>query len=127
VPAPDRLALLRIVATPAALDSYQWSKGAIVMRVAPDEILAISSASSVRSGDPHAIELAESGFAGIWLEAAEANEFLSRWCEWELPAQRPAFAQGAVAGLPVKLWFEQDRVLILVPAPYAAELAERMS
>ena len=38
----------------------------------------------------------------------------------------PAFAQGAVADIPVKLWFEDDEVLIITPAPLAADLAERL-
>jgi hypothetical protein len=32
-----------------------------------------------------------------------------------------------VAGLPVKLWFEAERVLFVVAAPYATDLAERMA
>jgi hypothetical protein len=30
-----------------------------------------------------------------------------------------------VAGLPLKLWFESERVLVLVAGPFAHELAER--
>jgi hypothetical protein len=43
-----------------------------------------------------------------------------------VPNGRPAFAQGAVAGIPTKLWLEDDQVLFIVPAPYAADFAERM-
>ncbi|MEZ4726271.1 MAG: hypothetical protein R3E79_03955 [Caldilineaceae bacterium] len=53
-------------------------------------------------------------------------DFLERTCEWEPPHTRPAFAQGMVAGLPVKLWFEPERVLFVIAAPYAADLAERI-
>jgi len=42
-----------------------------------------------------------------------ALDFLERSCEWELPRARPAFAQGMVAGLPLKLWFEPERVLLI--------------
>jgi hypothetical protein len=54
-------------------------------------------------------------------------DFLTRECEWELPRDRPAFAQGAVAGLAMKLWFEHGRVLFVVPAPFAHELEERLN
>ena len=37
---PERVQLIRIVATPAALDSVEWPNGTIVLRVAPDEVLA---------------------------------------------------------------------------------------
>ena len=76
--------------------------------------------------DPHAIIVPEAGFAGAWLPIDEAMAFLSRECEWELPHERPTFAQGAVAGLAMKLWFEHDRVLIIVPAPFAHELEDRL-
>lgn len=125
--APERLPLMHVVASPAALSAAEWPDGAIVLRIAPDEVLAMSSGSPSLADDPHAIELRDSAFSGLWLEAAEAEELLARFCEWELPADRPAFAQGALAGLPVKLWLERDRVLILVPAAYADDLAERLS
>jgi len=32
-----------------------------------------------------------------------------------------------VAGVPTKLWLEPERVLFLVPTPYAADFEERMS
>jgi hypothetical protein len=103
---------------------------AIFMRLAADELLIIGEAPEVAKvvviDDPHAIITNETGFAGVWWSAGEALEFLSRACEWELPKARPAFAQGMVAGLPVKLWLESDRVLFVTAAPFAADLAERI-
>jgi hypothetical protein len=116
--------LIHAVALPAVLEAVGWN-GAIVMRVAPDEVLAIAT-EFPELRDPHAIVEFDDGYAGIWLSEAEAQDFLSRSCEWAPPTERPAFAQGAVAGLPAKLWFEQKRVLILVPAPYAMDLEERL-
>ena len=46
---------------------------------------------------------------------------------WALPTERPAFAQGAVAEIPVKLWFEEASVRFVVPAAYAADLGEQMT
>jgi hypothetical protein len=76
--------------------------------------------------DPHAIIAPEGSFMGMWLPLAEALEYLERACAWELPTARPAFAQGAVANIPLKLWFEHDRVLFIVQSPFAADFEERM-
>ena len=46
--------------------------------------------------------------------------------EWHLPVDRPAFAQGRVAGVPAKLWLETDRVLLVTATAHADELAERL-
>lgn len=122
----NRIVGTRIVATPAALDSAQWPGEALVFRLAPDDVFVTAPVTAAAIADAHAIVSAEGGFAGIWLPTAEALDFLERTCEWELPHTRPAFAQGMVAGLAVKLWLEEDRVLFVVPAPFATELAERM-
>ncbi|MFZ4629827.1 MAG: hypothetical protein ACOYNR_15990 [Blastocatellia bacterium] len=126
----ERLEGTRIVARPAALDALGTAQGCIWMRLAADELLIIGEplekAERVLINDPHAIVLRETGFAGIWQPAEAALAFLACACEWELPKTRPAFAQGMVAGLPVKLWLESDRVLFVTAAPYAADLEERM-
>lgn len=117
----------RIVATPAALDEAVWPPDALALRIAPDEVFVTAGGpTSDMLDDPHVIVAPDAGFAGAWIAADEALDFLERSCEWELPRGRPAFAQGAVAGLPVKLWFEENRVLFLVPAAYAPDLEERM-
>ncbi|MBA3357269.1 MAG: hypothetical protein H0U18_15285 [Pyrinomonadaceae bacterium] len=117
----------RIVATPAALDTAVWPQDALALRLAPDEVFVTPAITADIVDDQHAIVAPDAGFAGAWIVPDEALEFLQRSCEWELPLERPAFAQGAVAGLPVKLWLEDDRVLFLVPAPYATDLEERMA
>ena len=127
----ERIEATRIVAAPAALDALAWPQDAppetLILRIAPDEMLITTTLTADVVDDPHAILATDAGFAGVWVAIGEALDFLGRSCEWELPRERPAFAQGAVAGLPVKLWFEEDRVLFLVPAPYATDLEERMS
>ena len=126
----ERLCGRRIVARPAALDRLSDLRDCILMRLAADELLIIGDAPEVAervfSDDPHAIVVDETGFAGVWRTAEAALEFLAQTCEWEVPKARPAFAQGMVAGLPVKLWLESDRVLFVTAAPFAADLAERM-
>jgi hypothetical protein len=122
----ERISITRVVATPSALDGIAWATGAIGMRIAPDEVLVVSGPVPNLGGDPHAIVEPDTGFCAMWLPMAEAREWLVRACEWELPSHSPAFAQGSVAGLPVKLWFEAERVLFLVPAPYAHDFEERL-
>ena len=117
----------RIVATPTALDSARWPDDALTLRLAADEIFVTTTVTADRIDDPHAIVAPDGGFAGLWLSTPEALDFLERTCEWELPHARPAFAQGMVAGLPVKLWLEEEKILFVVAAPYADELAERMA
>lgn len=127
MPGLERIRTTRIAANPAALDAARWPVGALVLRIAPDEVLVAGNAPLEFPGDAHAIVEQDEGFAAVWVPAGQALHFLERACEWELPQARPAFAQGAVAGLPMKLWFEADRILFLVPAPYATDLEERMA
>lgn len=125
MPVFERVHTTRIVATPAALDAARWPAGHIALRTAADEVLITPPLAEPKVADEHAIVLADSSFFGGWIEAALALTVLERECEWELPRARPAFAQGMVAGLPLKLWFESERVLVLVAGPFAHELAER--
>lgn len=122
----NRIGGTRIVATPTALDAAHWPSDALVLRLAADEVFVTAPVAADTIADPHAIVAPDGGFASVWLPTAEALDFLERACEWELPHDRPAFAQGMVAGLAVKLWLEEERVLFVVPAPFAMELAERM-
>jgi hypothetical protein len=100
-----------------------------VFRVAPDEAFIYSEAGELRLpklSDEHAIITQDSSLAGIWLNQKEAHTFLEHECLWELPKTRPAFAQGTIAHLPAKLYFEQERVLVITSAVYALDLAKRL-
>lgn len=113
-----------------------WPDEAIVLRTAGDEAVVLlgqrlaagqsGGIGSFQIGDEHAITATDTSLYGVWVEHADALAILERECEWELPALRPAFAQGAVAGLPMKLWFEADRVLFVVAAPFATDFADRI-
>ena len=120
-----QISATRIVASPAALDKLAWPADALVLRVAADEVLVTPTVDGLSLDDPHAIIVPEGAFAAGWVAAEEALAFLERACEWELPGQRPAFAQGSVAGVPVKLWLETERVLFVVPSPYVHDFEER--
>jgi hypothetical protein len=123
----ERIEGCRVVASPAALDAARWPPGALSWRLAPDEVFVTAVVSAETVNDPHAIVEPDDGFMGVWVDAGRALDFLERSCPWELPDQRPAWAQGSVAGLPVKLWLDHDRVMFVVPAPYAHDLEERLS
>ncbi len=117
----------RVVAAPAAIDRVRWvplGDGAVTLiRIAPDEILAVDAAEPVVD-DPYAIVERETGFVGSWdwtLEDLRAH------ADWSLPSERPASAQGAIAGVPAKVRIEADgRVLVVTAAGYAPVLSERL-
>ncbi len=121
----QRMPATRIVAIPAALDATNWPVTALVLRTAADEVSIMPPPAELKLADPHAIVAAEGSLAGAWVPANTALAFLERACEWEVPPARPAFAQGTVAGVPTKLWLEQERVLFVIPAPYIEDFQER--
>ena len=99
-----------------------WPAGALAFRTAPDEVLVTATPDFEVAGDPHAIVERETAFSYVWLDEATAKRFLDRECEWRRPDASPALAQGEVAGIPAKLWFEAGRTLVLTPAPFAGRL-----
>ena len=133
MPALERFAGTRIVALPDAIDAAAWPKGALVFRLAPDEVLVTAVVNAAAVDDPHAIVEPETGFWSVSLDHLAAIDFLERECDWELPPmgqwgnpELPMFAQGIVAGLPMKVWFEHTRVLFIVASSFAADLMERL-
>jgi hypothetical protein len=125
VPGPELLKGRRLVAATAALDGAVWPAGALALRLAPDEVLLVGKG-DLSIDDPHAVIEADSSFSAIELSPAEARSLLQRHCDWELPTAVPSLSQGLVAALAVKVWFDQERVLLIVPTPYAHELEERL-
>src|SRR5687767_14712894 len=137
VPALERFTGTRVVALPRAIDAAVWPEGTLAFRLAPDEVLVIPAVNVTAVDDPHAIVELETGFSAVWVDHGAAIDLLERECDWELPqgmrqwgndpgANRAVFAQGLVAGLPVKVWFERERVLFIVASPLAADLTERL-
>ncbi len=114
-----------------------------VLRFAPDDAFAIGAV-TVDLEDEHAIVELEAGFVAARLPL----DVVARHVDWALPTERPAFAQGSVAAVPAKLWIEargggpggpdrwegqhgpddrhDEEVLLLTPAAYAHDLAERL-
>jgi hypothetical protein len=122
VPALEGRPGLRVVADPAALDAAHWAgHEVLVLRLAPDEALGLG-ATGVEVDDPHAIVEVEAGFATGLVDVARVVAHI----EWSLPAGRPTLAQGAIAGVPARLWLTEDRATLVVHAAYAADLQDRL-
>ena len=121
---PEPVAATRIAARPAALDALVLPDDAVALRLAPDDLLVLADVAP-EVDDPDAIVVADDGWAGAWLEEAAAAELLMRHAEWRPPAA--GLAQGALAGVPVKVLAAGGRTLVLVPRPFAVELRERVA
>lgn len=123
----------RIIAEPTALDAATWPEGALVVRVSPDDVFLVAPAGPGATvptvpGDGHAIITPEHGFAGTVLSAGEVEVVALHHIEWSLPAQRPALAQGRIAGVPAKLVLHADgSALLLVACAARAELEDRLA
>jgi hypothetical protein len=111
------------VADPASLDRSAWTGDDVtVLRLAPDDAFAVG-ATGVTVDDEDAIVEDEVGFGGAWLDPADIESHT----EWPLPTERPALAQGSIAGVPAKLWLPgEGDALLLTAAAYAHELASRL-
>lgn len=127
MPALEPLDGLRVVAGEGALDAARWTaaspNGAVtILRFAPDDAFALG-ASAVEVDDPDAIVEDERGFVGGWCSFDD----LRPQTEWSPPTDRPALAQGSIAGVPAKVWLPDDgEVLLVASAAHADVLAERL-
>jgi len=123
VRALEPLAGLRVVAEPTALDDARWQGDEVtVLRFAPDDAFAIG-AEGVGVDDEHAIVEPDAGYSGAWVAIGDVAHHV----EWSIPHQRPALAQGSIAGVPAKLWLPDDGpALLLTATAYADELTGRL-
>ena len=122
----EPLAGWRIIADPEALDSATWPGDATVVRISPDDAYIIGT-TEPRVSDPHAIITPEFGFNGIDLSAAQVDWIAERRIEWALPADRPALAQGQIAGVASKLRLLADgSAQLLVATAAHHELLDRL-
>ncbi len=122
--APELVTATRIAASPAALDALALGAETVALRLAPDDLLVLADVSP-GVADPDAIVLADAGWAGAWIDPAAATALVARHADWPLPAA--GLAQGALAGVPVKVFTAAGRTLVLVPAAFRAELEERLA
>jgi hypothetical protein len=123
VPALDRLRGIRVVADPGAMDGATWHGDDVtVLRFAPDDAFGLG-ARAIDVDDEQAIVEDEAGFVGAWLDPDDIEPHT----EWPLPTERPALAQGSIAGVPAKLWLPVDGdALLFTAAAYARELEHRL-
>lgn len=118
----------RIIADPAALDQAPWPAGSRVVRISPDDVFVIGAPEPSVPADPHAIVTPEHGFAGASLTADEVEHTALHHIEWHLPQERPALAQGQIAGVPAKLVLHADgSALLLVACAARHELEDRLA
>ena len=122
--APEPVVATRIAAVPGALDKLVLDAGVVVLRLASDDLLVLADVAP-DVAYPDAVVVPDAGWAGAWLETGAARELLARHADWRVPAA--GLAQGAVAGVPVKVVVAGDRTLLLVAAAYGAELVERLT
>jgi hypothetical protein len=125
---------LRVVAAPRALDEATWyDEGPgpdefvpLVLRLAPDDAYAIG-ATAVELDDDHAIIESEVGYLALMFPADEFADIVVPHLEWPPPLERPAFAQGAIAGVPTKLYIDSTgAAIVLVLDSYADDLLDRL-
>lgn len=123
----ETLSSTRVVAAPAAIDTITAPRHAVVLRLAPDEALVLdATAEEVGVADAHAIVVADAGWRGTWVSVSEAERLLTAGADWHPPPERPTLAQGMLFQLPVKLWLEDERVLLIAQHVVAADLEARM-
>ena len=116
----------RVIADPGALDGATWrGDEVLVLRLAPDDAFGLD-AWRVEVDDEHAIVEVETGFVGVWLTNDALEGLVVPHLEWSLPVERPALAQGSIAGVPAKLWLTEGGCLLLTAGASADELSERL-
>jgi hypothetical protein len=125
---------VRVVASPEAIAAAIWSHDGpgpdefepLVLRLADDDVYAIG-ATGVEIADPDAIVEQETGFIALMFPADEFVDVVIPHLEWPPPLERPALAQGAIAGVPAKLYLDSTgAAIVLVLASYLDDLLSRL-
>jgi hypothetical protein len=125
-------------ASAAALDSLPAMPNAYSCRVAPDELWLIAppalladteryAAEYCARTEPTALVLDQSdGWSTFTLRGDGALAIFAQLSALPLPATRPAFLQGAVAGGAAKILLVNEAVHVLVPATLRHHVAARL-
>jgi hypothetical protein len=114
---------LRVIASPDALDRARWSGRVTLLRIAPDEVLAID-AITVDVDDPDAIVERETGFVGARLAPEDLDRLVAHM-DWPLPSESGVLAQGKISGVPAKVLVGEPSLLV-TNAAYADDLLSRL-
>ena len=125
--APEPLRGWRVVAGPEALDALEQAGLGVALRLASDDLLLLGPGGPPPVDDADAIVVPDTGFVAWALDAPALQSLMGGHVEWDLPAHRPALAQGLIAAVPAKLWLQEDGTARLIClAAYAPELQERV-
>lgn len=125
---------VRVVGAPEAIDTALWQDAGpgpdefepLVLRFAPDEAFAVG-ATGVRIDDSDAIAAPEVGYVAAMFPVDEFADFVVPHVEWPLPAERPAFAQGLIAGVPVKIYIDPTgAATVFLPIAYLSDFLARV-
>jgi len=119
-----KLRVVRCLGPASVLDSLDPGTST-TCRVAADELLLLGWDGNLPTLG-HGLALDHSdAFAAFAFKGDRADEAFSRLSEVELPDERPAFVQGAVATVPAKVVVEENRILVLVSSSLGHHLRER--
>ena len=120
----EPVTLHRVISTPAALDAASWPAGATVLRTAPDAAVVLGADDLARLTDSGAIVFRDTSWQTVTVDPSVGAEVMARHASWPPPLE--GFAQGAVAGIAVKLLVAAHAWTFLVAGAYADEFAERI-
>ena len=126
---------VRVVALPDAIDRASWQHAGLdpddfeplVLRFAPDEAFAVG-ATDADVDDRDAIVEPEVGYVALMVSVDEFFDVILPRIEWRAPDERPAFAQGLIAGVPAKVYIDSTgAATIFVLAANLDDLLPRLA
>lgn len=119
----ERIAAVRIAATPTALDAARWPADATELRLAPDEVLLLDVLDAA-APEPHAIVFPDTGWVRFVLSPAAGTRVFEGVATWPPPAH--GLGQGAIAGIPAKVIVNTDCWWLVVQGVLADDFEDRL-
>jgi sarcosine oxidase gamma subunit len=131
-------AVVACFASPQALDTLPVQPGTHQCRVAPDELLLVAPPALAgdterrvtehfAAAEPDALVIDQSdGWCVFTLRGDEADYVFAQLSTVPLPARRPAFLQGAVAGGSAKIMVRDGYIELFVPSTLRHHVASRL-
>lgn len=136
--APVDMAVIACLAPPETLDAFPEPEGVRSCRISRGELHLVgpgtrrgavleAARDHLAGADPDglAVDVGD-GWSGWSVRGEAADEILARLSVLAIPAERPAFLQGAVAQVPAKVLLEEGGMLVLVPSPVGHHLRDRI-
>lgn len=115
----------RMVSSIDDIETVASTTTGLALRFAPDDLFVIGDTRPIAS-DPYAIVEQEAGFVGMSFTLDAFAAHVVGHIDWAIPVERPALAQGLVAGVPAKIWLTEDGALLITNGAYADELGARI-